>query len=387
MVLRCLLLWSLVVGAATAAEDVPAVPDPAGLGERLALIDYLQSHGQTVTTGAELAQLRLQYRELLLPTPVASAGSARDQAVLELWRTYNEAPPEGATLEQITDRLHVLAAKAASARDGERSREDADDRAAQLMPHILPQAATAEAPQGELLTPPAPHPGAPAAPLAEIREVARPQDMGPSVHAYLISPALSPILIVVLNPELREPVETVLRTWPAAWRHDAGIDATVIIHGHSSGAYFSRGVITHPGAVGGDLAEHLRRNREYYETLGGSRERKPIDFAVMTGCNLSGCNQEAELRDGFGYRPLHRVFTAPDSVDAACVVLPTIIRTGSISAGFTPFHASFTWYQTIPEDGKACSISCYAAIDDQALDVHDHLRRFTVSPTGIQEAP
>jgi len=394
MLLRWLLLLSVVVRL-DGADETTQVPDPLGLGERLALIDYLQTHGQSVVPGAELPALRSAYRELTTATPRAAAAeaSARDEAVLVLWRTYNVVAPEHETLAQLQNRLVDLASSSAQAVDLEKLHEHADARAAAAAAQLAPVQPQAADPAGAADAAPNAVAREPArtgssrgeAGGAVVQEVARPADMTAQVHAYLIAPGPSPILLVCLNPELLEPVRSILSQWPAEDRLAAGITSTVIIHGHSSGTYFSPGVLTE-GVIAGDLSEHLRRNRIYYETLAGTREQKIIDFAVMTGCNPSGSDQEAQLRDGFGYRPVHRVFTAPGSLDAAAVVLPAIMMTGTQPySSDSPYHASYTWYHPIPVDGTPCTISCYASIDDDALDVKVAMHRFLVSPAGCKE--
>jgi len=392
--LRALLLLLVALLRVAAQDEQTQVPDPLGLGERLALIDYLQTHGQSVTPGADLSQLRSAYRDLTGAATIGSADaekSARDEAVLVLWRSYNVVAPENETLAQLQKRLVDLASSSANASDIEQLHERADARAAAAATQLAPGPANdagAQNPDSD----PATH-GPSRAPAAAddagggavVQEVTRPSDMSEQVHAYLISPGASPILLVCLNPELLEPVRSILRTWPAEDRVAAGITSTVIIHCHSSGTYFSPGVLT-DALTGGDLSEHLRRNREYYETLAGTRERKIIDFAVMTGCNPSGSDQESQLRDGFGYRPVHRVFTAPGSYDAASVVLPAIMMTGTQPyLSDSPYHASYTWYRPITVDGKPITISCYASIDDDALDIKNGLHRFLVSPEGVKE--
>jgi len=64
-----------------AAAELPPVPDPFGLGERLALIDYLREQGQDIPAGTELIELQQRYRQLLQqePEPTAEAYALADQ--------------------------------------------------------------------------------------------------------------------------------------------------------------------------------------------------------------------------------------------------------------------------------------------------------------------
>ncbi len=128
--LLLVLCSALACGHARAEDDAPTdVPDPVGLGERLALIDYLHDHGRQVEAGADLASLRHEYRALTAKAAPSAEQAARDAAALELWRTYGESATPDETLAQLRARLDKLAAKAASAHQQELAHE-ADDAAA-----------------------------------------------------------------------------------------------------------------------------------------------------------------------------------------------------------------------------------------------------------------
>jgi hypothetical protein len=375
-------LLCCLAGLAAAADTPTDVPDPYGLGERLALIDWLRSRRVEVAEGAELADLRARYRAAQ-QAPAADPGSDREAAALELWRRHGVSAEPGVGADEIRRRIAALDLQQAQleAIELERQRADAarhaDDRETTTRPHDAEPIAAR------------PQPAPPAAlALAEVRELARPRDMGERVRAFLVSPESSPILIVVCDPDLLG-LERILAHWPAQQRLAAGVDGTVIIHGHSDGGVFNVGVMKEAGALGGDLAEHLRRNREYYETMGGTRAAKAIDLAVMTGCNLGGFNEERELKDGLGYRPLHRVFTVPESLDATGICLPAIVAAGVTAFDrLHPLRATYRFAeQIVDHQGKKRQAACYAVVDDEALDIHDHLRRYLVSRTGVTEEP
>ena len=401
MLLRPLLLVIMLVRAA-AQDDETQVPDPLGLGERLALIDYLQTHGQSTTPGEDINLLRAAYRDLTGTAASAADAykSARDEAVLVLWRSYNVVAPQHETLAQLQKRLVDLAHRSSQADVDEQSRERADASMAAAAPSAaLPGAASPGGPAAQARPAAVLQPGfalprvqgsAPESSdgQAAIREVARPADMGEIVHAFLISPDASPILLVSLDPGLIEPMRGAMRGWPASVRLAAGITSTVIINCHSSGSYFNAGVLIHPGVVGGDLAAHLRSNREYYETLAGTRERGPIDFMVMTGCNAGNADQEQDLRDGLGYRPIHRVFTAPGYLDICYTLIPAILNAGArpCTSG-SPYHASYTTTDTYLSQGTAYHCRCYAVVDADALNVQDNMHPFQVTQWQVSEEP
>ncbi len=416
--------------ASGAEEQLSSVPDPFGLGERLALIDWLHEHGHETAPGIELAELRTLYASAASAARAASeatvasdpqadhqavhradaqpsaqsaatadpaATADREAAALELWRQHGENPAAGSDAQTIRARIAELDTKRGKADASERERQGDDDATLSSKPRAAGDKRPSLKPgPAERKPADAAHPAAATAALAkppakpaEIREVAHPKDMGDETRAYVISPDSSPILIVVCDASLRGVMEPILARWPAAERLAAGVDGTVIIHGHSDGGNFNDGVLKQTGAIGGDLAEHLRRNREFYETLGGTRERRPLDMAVMTGCNAGGFNQERELKDGLGYRPLHRVFTTPECLDCAATCLPAIMAAGSTTFDFAkPWRAKYTLFEKLVAHGdKKYAVSSYSAVDQNAFDVHDQMHRFIVADTGIHEEP
>jgi hypothetical protein len=128
-------------GAAWSEDDGPTdVPDPVGLGERLALIDYLQGHGQQVVAGTDLATLRKQYRALTSPSAPSPERAARDAAALDLWKLYGVSAAPEETLAQIRTRMHQLAVKAELARLKELEHEIHDVRAADAAHQPVPPA-------------------------------------------------------------------------------------------------------------------------------------------------------------------------------------------------------------------------------------------------------
>jgi hypothetical protein len=150
--MMALAMCAALGGSGLSAEDdgPTTVPDPVGLGERLALIDYLHDHAQQVEPGADLAALRHQYRALLAAAAGAPDKQARDAAALELWRTYGESATADETLAQIKARLDQLAAKASTDHQQELAHEADDSRAAEAAPqHPNPTAPARPAAAGD----------------------------------------------------------------------------------------------------------------------------------------------------------------------------------------------------------------------------------------------
>jgi S1-C subfamily serine protease len=116
--MRQALLLLLLAGAGIAEEGQTDVPDPYGLGERLALISYLKDHQVEVPNDAPLAQLRDLYRGKASAGHVLSDGSsdadreaadARDRVVRLrelLVRTYHLELKADATEQELIELKH-----------------------------------------------------------------------------------------------------------------------------------------------------------------------------------------------------------------------------------------------------------------------------------------
>lgn len=114
--LGCCLLCLGLVAAEGPLPPLEAVPDPFGLGPRLALIDYMREDlGVEPAKGVSLEGLEAQYLRLraeraaaLDPTPERLADLAR-----ELWVEYGIAAPDGVTVPQLEALLADERAKVA----------------------------------------------------------------------------------------------------------------------------------------------------------------------------------------------------------------------------------------------------------------------------------
>jgi hypothetical protein len=181
--------------AAAADEAATDVPDPFGLGERLALIDFLHEQKITVPDGATLEQLRALYRNRSAP-PAESEADRRAELVRRLWVEFHRTPPAGATSEQLVDLLNQAKAQQDAALAAEKEREAKDDAAhagdaAPRPPVAAPPPAEA-APPGQdvaVAAPPAPAPAASAtAPPADAPDPPHRDDL---VVVYAAVPTFS----------------------------------------------------------------------------------------------------------------------------------------------------------------------------------------------------
>ena len=209
-----------------------------------------------------------------------------------------------------------------------------------------------------------------------------PPDLGPDGKVELISSERSPILLVVMSPDLFNTLERALARWKPEVRLAAGVDGTVIILGHSDGMHFMAGAVADQGDIRGELAVHLSRNRAYYETMAGTRAARSIDCAAMCGCNASGANQEAQLRDGFGYRPPHRVFTVPGRLNRVDLVGMAILLAGSTPVdGTASCQARFD----LAERAQGHQVGCYAIVGADALQLQSPMRVFVLKNDQLTE--
>jgi len=55
------------------------------------------------------------------------------------------------------------------------------------------------------------------------------------------------------------------------------------------------------------IAGHLKANRAFYESMGGTADIMPVDCLVFAACAGGGQSQMTEMRDGLGYWPTWRV--------------------------------------------------------------------------------
>ena len=113
MHVAALVILVLAVGSLNAADQARTVPDPYGLGERLALIDYLHDHRVEMPGDATIEELRAAYEKYIgAPAPVVAtekdpkaAAREEDQRFAyraKLIRDYGVQIPETATMAELT---------------------------------------------------------------------------------------------------------------------------------------------------------------------------------------------------------------------------------------------------------------------------------------------
>ncbi len=291
------------------------MPDPIGLGERLALIDHLREvYGLKPAAGVSLEELQSQYAAAWAARSASSDDdpgvAERRRRLRELIRARHGAEPDPALdetgLQELLRRLDrdraqrdqaAIAAKDAAERAGPRS-VAVDAPAPTAAPAVQ---ATSSAPAGAT--------GAPAAGIRPLAFTAS------GVTQCLVATAGDrSVLLVTFGTDhngaftgIREGVWSILSQAPAIRRG-------VLLLGHGSGS----------SIASESIAQHLARNKVFYETMGGTAPAAPVQCLVFAACAGGGQGQMGAMRDGLGYYPTWRVATGDDAATTGLNVLAAL---------------------------------------------------------------
>lgn len=304
----------LFLAALLVTAEPPPVPDPIGLGERLALIDHLrEAYGLKPAPGITLEELRTQYAAAWAarsssgdPDPGTVERQQRLRGLI-LARHGEAAAPSLGELD-LQDKLRRL--------DTERAQRDqaaiaAMDAAERAGPRIAPVAPVAAAPEPSDV-PQLAAPAAEAAPSAPIRAL---DFTAPGVTQCLLATSGDRrVLLVTFGTDhngaftgIREGVWSILSQAPAIRRG-------VLMLGHGAGQ----------SIASESIAQHLSKNKAFYETMGGTAPAVPVQCLVLAACAGGGQGQMGTMRDGFGYYPTWRVATGNDASTTALNVLAAL---------------------------------------------------------------
>lgn len=126
--LPCAMFLAVLGSGLLAADQVSDVPDPYGLGERLALIDWLHTHAIQVSADATVEDLRSAYRLAIAPTSSTATGEADQRAALEreLWVRYGKTSSEHATIDDLKALLAKMDTQRVVAQHQELDQEEQD---------------------------------------------------------------------------------------------------------------------------------------------------------------------------------------------------------------------------------------------------------------------
>lgn len=325
-------LLALLFLSVTAAEP-PPVPDPFGLGERLALIDHLQeAYGIVVAPGSDLDAVRRRYAEAWAArTSVSEDPFERDERNRlrdHLARAYGVTAAEEATLAELKA---LLAAQTPVERSYRLSQVDGARGALPTTDRPPPGGAAAtDGPSLRAIDPPAAAAATPALAAWKARDLA---PFAEGIRRVLVWEGGGQGVICVQVGD------------PGAVDFDGGCAYFAQQVRQAGPAVSKRAVylIGHGGGrtvAGAELDDLLRTHREYLETLGGEAEAVRIDVLVVASCSKGGAQQMGDVADGLGYVPLRRVATSRRTY----ANLPTVIAaTAGVLAhnGTAPFRAAY----------------------------------------------
>lgn len=322
------LLLLLLTAAVIAAADPPPVPDPIGLGERLALIDHLREvYGQRPAADATLDQLRSAYAAAwarsnrpsteTIPDDPNEAAAALDRSrrlrVLIHQRHQVEADPalDEAGLQALLRRL-----------DAERAVHDAAEieaLAAADRAHGVPPSPRQGRP------PPAPRPSPAEADAAGSAAKVAKAAGGPAAKpltftargvtgSLLVSDGPLSVLLVAFGTDPTGAFQGMPQAMLAALHGAPAIHRAVLLLGHGDGTTIA----------GEPIEAHLKANRQFYETLGGTAAQQPVECMVFASCSSGHPDQMLAMRDGLGYWPTWRVAAGSRSYANGLVVLAAL---------------------------------------------------------------
>ena len=344
-----------VLGGLAFAADPPPVPDPLGLGERLALIDHLQTvYGLAPAPGASTEDLQAAYAAAWRRTQPAATDDQRDAAdrlrrrLQDRFRIEPDAQMDLAGLQALWEAQE--AAKNAADAEVIRRRLEAPDGPLRTTPATsLPRPAVNPTP-ATIDPPPT---------TTTVTRLRFPAD---GVADCRLFGGAKPLLGVQFGHPRGGEFRGIFEYAAALMATSRGPTAAVLLLGHGTGT----------SIAGEPIAVHLRRHRTFYETLGGTRAAVPLDCLIVASCSRGNGMQMGEIREGLGYYPTWRVATGDRTYANGPTVLAAL-RACIAEDARTPYRALFRW-----GTGEDSPVSVAEAGRDGA---RGDLRHFSVTLT------
>lgn len=318
-----LIVWSALLGAA----DAPPVPDPLDLGERLALIDHLRTaYGIAVPPGEELERLRERYALAWAarhPSTLDAAADSDESARLRrrIADRFQVVPSATATLAELRTQWATLL-QAASERDAAEIARRIHESAA--APDETPDVSVADMPTPAAVKPSVKEAPKPARSASGITVV--PLKLAvPGVAGAALLRGPKTALCVQFGLARGLEFNGVFESLYASLLAGKGPPDAVFLLGHGSGVSIN----------GAPISDHLRANREFYETFGGTRPATRITCMVIASCSKGSPVQMSAMRDGLGYYPTWRVATAERAYATAISAITAFAGIADRPAGDT----------------------------------------------------
>jgi hypothetical protein len=344
----------LLTGMAASAADPPPVPDPLGLGERLALITLLQeTYAIHPATGETLAQLQERYaaawRKAQAPPPEEAGQRERMQRLRRhvSERFGQDADPalDEAGLLALLHRLQDAERDRAPSPDPARDAAVADRRTAPRAPAVTPPA-VANRPD-----PPNADPGR--MPTTVVKRIPFAAD-GVSDCSYW-SDGQRALLVVIFGEDRNGAFDGIPeQTWSVIARAKTP-HRVVALLGHGNGT----GIARH------SIEDHLRANRVFYESVGGQLPARKVECLLFGSCSAQNPDQMGIMRDGLGYYPIWKVAAGSRNLMNGAVfiaALNTIIDLPSTTPfrgffRFTPSEQEVSSVGEVGVDGERAEVS------------------------------
>jgi hypothetical protein len=358
--LGLLLLACLAIPAA----DPPPVPDPLGLGERLALIDLLQeTYHIHPGAGETLEQLQARY--------------------VAAWsKTQTPEQREDAELQERMQRLrrHI------SDNFGQLADPNLDEAGLIALLRRLKNEAQNRAPSAEqVIDPPgerrttAPAPVVAAPPVDRRSNAPSTEPTSPSTvtvkrvtfTAEGVTDCLywndgpRALLVVTFGADHNGAFAGIPeQTWGIVSRAKTA-HRVVALLGHGNGTGIARK----------SIEDHLKVNRNFYETVGGQLPARKIECLLFGSCSAQNPDQMSVMRDGLGYYPTWKVAGGSRNLMNGAVFLAAFSTIIDLPEN-TPFRGFFRF---TPSEVEVSSVG-EVGLDGKRGDVS----KWTVgiSPTG-----
>lgn len=344
----------LLACVAIPAADPPPVPDPLGLGERLALIDLLQeTYGIHPATGETLEQLQKRYADAWSKTRTPEQREEAEQLERMQRLRRHISDGFGQTADPTLDEAGLIALL-------RRLKTEAQDRA--------PSAEQAIDPPSERRTA-SPAPVATAPPAVRRPAPSDTDDVQPATATVKRIPFKAEgvadclywndgprALLIVTFGEDHNGAFTGIpeRTWGIVSRAKTP-HRVVALLGHGNGTGIGRK----------SIEDHLSTNRTFYETVGGQLPARKVECMLFGSCSAHNPDQMSVMRDGLGYYPTWKVAGGSRNLMNGAVFLAAFSNIIDLPES-TPFRGFFRFTPSEEEvsavgevgiDGKRGNVS------------------------------
>ncbi len=354
----------LLAWMATSAADPPTVPDPLGLGERLALIDLLQeTYGVHPGTGETLEQLQKRYAAAWhkAQAPEPREETERNERMLRLRQHISEH--FGQVADPALDEAGLIALL-------HRLQGEAQDRTPSSDPAADSAADRRTAPRtpAPTVTPAANHPERPTpdsgrTPGIVTKRIAFAAEGVSSCNFW--HDGERALLLVTFGQAHNGAFAGIPEgTWSVVSRAKTA-HRVVALLGHGNGT----GIARH------SIEDHLRAHREFYETVGGQLPARKVECLLFGSCSAQNPDQMGIMRDGLGYYPIWKVAAGSRNLMNGPVFLAALTTIIDLPST-TPFRGFFRYTASKEEVSSVGEVG----IDGERGEVS--IWTVEMSPTG-----